>query len=110
MPIIYHETTKTFHLQNAHLSYVMQVLKNGQLGQLYFGKHVHDRVDFSYLVETSPRAMAVCPFEDDMSFSMDHLKQEFPVYGNGDMRHPALDVLQPNGSRYSQFVYVGTSD
>ena len=36
MPIIYHETTKTFHLQNAHLSYVMQVLKNGQLGQLYF--------------------------------------------------------------------------
>lgn len=107
MPIIYHETTKTFHLQNAHLSYVMQVLKNGQLGQLYFGKRVHDRVDFSYLVETSARAMAVCPFEDDMSFSMDHLKQEFPVYGNGDMRHPALDVLQPNGSRYSQFVYVG---
>ena len=49
MPIIYHETTKTFHLQNAHLSYVMQVLKNGQLGQLYFGKRVHDRVDLIYL-------------------------------------------------------------
>lgn len=107
MPIIYHETTQTFHLQNKHLSYVMQVLKNGHLGQLYFGKRVHDKVDFSYLVETSPRAMAVCPFEDDMSFSMDHLKQEFPVYGNGDMHDPALDVLQANGSRYCAFVYDG---
>ena len=46
-----------------------------------------------------PRPMAVCAFENNMAFSMEHIKQEYPVYGSGDMRYPAVEVLQENGSR-----------
>ena len=51
MHIYFHEKTKTFHLQNDTISYIMTVLPNGHMGQLYYGKRIHDREDFSYLLE-----------------------------------------------------------
>lgn len=46
--------------------------------------------------------MAPCTFEDDLTFSLEHIKQE---YGSGDMRHPAIDIPQENGSRILDFTY-----
>ena len=36
---------------------------------------------------------------------MEHIKQEYPSYGAGDMRYPAVEILQENGSRITDFVY-----
>lgn len=105
MNIIYHENSKTFHLFNDEISYIMIVLQNGHLGQLYFGKRIHDREDFSYLVEVSQRPMGSYVFEGDRTFSLEYLKQEYPVYGSTDYRHPAVEILQSNGSRISDFKY-----
>ena len=35
MPILYHETTRTFHLYNDKVSYIMRVMENEQLENLY---------------------------------------------------------------------------
>lgn len=91
--IIFHEETKTFHLYNEQISYVMCVLENGHLGQLYFGKRIHDKGDFSYLVEKAPRPMTSYVFEGDRTFSLEHIRQEYPVYGTTDYRHPAVEIL-----------------
>lgn len=103
--IIFHENTKTFHLYNQKISYIMCVLENGHLGQLYYGKKIHDKGDFSYLVEKCGRPMTSYIFEEDRTFSLEHIKQEYPVYGTTDYRHPAVEILQENGSRISDFQY-----
>lgn len=36
---------------------------------------------------------------------MEHIRQEYPVYGTTDYRHPAIELLQENGSRISEFQY-----
>lgn len=105
MPIQYHKSTQTFHLYNEQVSYIFKVLRNNQLGQLYYGKRVNDREDFDHLFETRQRPMAPCAFEGDLTFSLEHIKQEYPAYGSGDMRHPAIDILQENGSRIVNFTY-----
>ncbi len=105
MNIVFHQESQTFHLYNDLISYVIKVLKNGQLGQVYYGKAIKDRSDFDHLVEFKQRAMAPCVYEDDDTFSMEHMKQEYPGYGHGDMRMPAFDILQDNGSRVCEFVY-----
>lgn len=105
MAIFYHEEKKEFHLTNGKISYIMTVLRNGQLGQLYFGSAIREREDFSHLLELLPRPMAPCAFEGDLAFSMEHIKQEYPAYGSGDMRHPAFTVVMENGSRISDFTY-----
>ncbi len=105
MSIIYQENTKTFHLYNQEISYIMTVLPNGHMGQLYFGKRVHHRADYSYLYETNSRPMASYVFEDDHSLSLEHIKQEYGVYGTTDYRRPAIEILQQNGSRLCDFRY-----
>lgn len=103
--IIFHEETKTFHLFNHNLSYIMCILENGHIGQLYCGKKIHDKEDFSYLVEKRSRPMTSYIYEGDRTFSLAHIKQEFPVYGSTDYRHPAVEILQENGSRIMDFRY-----
>ena len=103
--IIFHEETKTFHLYNEKISYILCVLENGHLGQLYFGKRLHDKADFSYLVEKCERPMTSYIYEWDRTFSLEHIRLEYPVYGTTDYRHPAIELLQENGSRISEFQY-----
>ena len=105
MNISVNETTHTFHLYNNEISYIMTVLRNGQMGQLYFGKKVHERDDYSYLIEVRSRPMTSCVFDTDKCFSMEHLKQEYAVFGTTDYCSPATEVLQNNGSRISEFVF-----
>lgn len=105
MSIIFHEKTKTFHLTNGEISYIMSVMPNGQLGSLYYGKAIHDREDFSHLFELVQRPMFSYINEDDRLFSLETVKQELPVYGSTDNRLPMVEVLQANGSRIADFVY-----
>ena len=105
MEILFNGKNKTFHLCNASISYLMTVLPNGEMGQLYFGKRIRHREDFSHLLEMRARPMASCVSEEDKAFSMEHLKQEYGVYGTSDYRSPAVEVLQENGSRISHFLY-----
>jgi len=106
MRIDVHEKSGTFHLHNDELSYVMKVLPNGHLGQLYFGAPIHDREDFDYLLEICARSHAAV-FEDEGFVSLEHVKQEYPSYGNSDFREGAVEILQPDGSRLSDFRYAG---
>ena len=43
MSIIFQESSRTFHLFNDKISYIMTVLPNRQMGQLYFGKRIHQK-------------------------------------------------------------------
>ena len=104
MSIIFNEKSKEFHLFNNEISYIIKVLENGQLGHLYYGEKINNRENFSHLVEIRRRPMSPCYFQDS-EFSMEHLKQEYPSYGAGDMRYPAYEILQENGSRITEFKY-----
>lgn len=103
MPIHIHQEGKLFHLANQEISYIMQVLEDGSLGNLYFGRKVADRTDFSHLIESEYRPNTAYASLTDYSFSREHMRQEFPVYGTTDFRHPAISILHDNGSRVSGF-------
>ena len=110
MSIVFHEQTKTFHLFNDRISYIMNVLPTSHLMQLYCGKKVHDREDFSYLIETSARPTTTYLSEEwHNKYTFTHLKQEYPVYGTTDFRHPAIEIKQNNGSNISNFCYKSHS-
>lgn len=105
MAIVYHENSRTFHLYNAKLSYIFTILKDGTPGQLYFGKRIRDREDFSHLLELQHRPLAPCAFEGDKFFTLEHIKREYPSYGSGDYKRPAFEIKQQNGSIITAFVY-----
>ncbi|BDR52266.1 alpha-galactosidase [Bombiscardovia nodaiensis] len=105
--IIVHEEQGQFHLTNGLISYIMMVDKEGKLLNLYFGAAVADRESFGHLVELQHRSTATCRIEGDLTYSLDHLRQEYPEFGNGDYRRPAISIRQPNGSTLIDLQYDG---
>jgi len=105
VPILYNESTREFHLQTQKTSYIMNILENNQLGQLYYGKKLQHRESFQRLFHVEATPNTACVNEGDLVFSLDLVKQEYPAYGTTDFRSPAYQLLQENGSRITNFVY-----
>lgn len=105
MSITFNSTTKEFHLQAKDVSYIFKVLRNNQLGHLYYGKRLKHRSSFTHLYREEFRDNSTHVYEGDQTFSLDQLKQEFPSYGTTDFREPAFQILQENGSRITNFEY-----
>ena len=107
MAIIFHKQSKCFHLYNNEVSYIMRIMENGQLENLYYGKKIHDKEDFAYFHDEAMRSqMSVCIPEPGL-LSMQYTRQEHPSYGTGDYRSPAVTIAQENGSRIIDFKYAG---
>lgn len=105
MAIYVNEETLTFHLTNRDVSYLFNVLPNGELAQLYYGKSLRHVDDFSQLFYTEVKDNSCT--EADAALSMDVIRQEYPSFSRSDFRLPALQVTTPDGSRVSQFTYTG---
>lgn len=106
--IIFNENTREFHLFNNNISYIIKLIRSEQPTQLYFGKKIKHRDDFSHMFQVwSERVggLSANPFADDETFSMDVVMQEYPSYGTTDFRQPAYQILQKDGSRITDFKY-----
>ncbi|MBR2697686.1 MAG: alpha-galactosidase [Clostridia bacterium] len=102
--IFVHESPLTFHLQNDALSYIIAILPGGLPAQLYCGKRIHDRADFSYLRgKAMPFSVALTMAND--SIPEESMRLEYPCYGSSDYRQCAVSLLQENGSRLAVFAY-----
>lgn len=105
MAIIFNKKSREFHIFNKEISYIINIMDNNQLGNLYYGKRIRNRESFSHLFEKAGRPLTSYVFEGDMTFSLEHVKQEYPSYGSTDFKHSAFEVCQENGSRISSFEY-----
>lgn len=105
MPIIVHPNTQTFHLTNQTISYIFAVAPDGQLEHLYLGAKLHDREDYAYLTRRQLLGEQTAS-AFDQAVSPENQLFEYPEFGSGDMRLPAYQIQQENGSHISQFRYV----
>ena len=61
MSIVFHKVSKTFHLFNKEISYIISVLANGGIENLYYGKAIKDRESFAHHHEKAIRShMTMC--------------------------------------------------
>ncbi|MBQ8951223.1 MAG: alpha-galactosidase [Eubacterium sp.] len=104
MNIIWHSKSKQFHLYNDKISYIMGVTPTGDLGNIYFGKRIHDKEDMSYVV-TRFGLPNVALDPDTESYSQELNRQEYPFFGATDFGTHAYEVEGANGSGVSCFIY-----
>jgi alpha-galactosidase len=106
MLIHVNQEDRQFHLTNGQVSYIFHVMKNGQLGHLYYGKALRHREDFSHLQTYDvPTGATTHIYADDPAFGLETLRQEFPAYGNSDFREPAISVRKTTENHVPDFKY-----
>lgn len=98
MGIVFENEKRIFTLQTDHTTYQFQVDAYGFLLHLYYGKTIYGGMN--YLLTYYDRGFSANPYDadQDRTYSMDALPQEFPTSGTGDFRSPALTVKNSDGT------------
>ncbi len=104
MPVQFDAPRGHFHLYNNSISYIIEILSNGQMANLYFGQRVSTRGDYSYLHESLTRPHGAY-YNETSALALEFVRQEYPSFGTGDFRQGAFQLLQENGSFITDFVY-----
>ena len=97
-----------FHLRNEFFSYVIEVSKGKHLLHRYWGKTLREFRD-SAALQALDRGFSpqLGDFENERTYSLDVLPQEYPVQGHTDFRIPAYTVELANGTNITELNYVG---
>lgn len=98
MSIIFDEKEKTFTINTENTTYQMKIDKFGFLLHLYYGRKIYGSMD--YLLTYMDRGFSGNPYvaQQDRTYSMDVLPQEYPTYGTGDYRNTALIIRNADGT------------
>ena len=107
MAIIYSRNDNTFTLNTKNTTYQMKVDQYGVLLHLYYGAKTKGSME--YLLTYMDRGFSGNPYEagEDRTYSLDVLPQEYPSFGTGDYRSPALIVKNNDGSFACDLRYFG---
>ena len=101
----------TFHLRGASMSYALAVTRHGHIEHLHFGASLgplDNAGDLAALRVRSPSAgPAISYTPGDEAYRLDQLPLEWSGLGKGDMRAPAAEFRQVDGTFVSDFRYVG---
>ncbi len=103
--IQFNSSNQQFHLCNDNISYVMKLLPDGELVQVYVGEKIPNPKDLSYTISTQNRPLSLFSEENNNNYAMQLIRREYPDYGNGDFRIHALEIMQENGSHITCFKY-----
>ena len=98
MPIEVDASGREFHLRNDQFSYVIRVLANGTVGQVYLGSALAPGRSYEHLVPE--------PFHGFDNRLGDPVALEYPTTGTGDYRVPAIVVEYPDGSTVVELAVV----
>lgn len=106
MAIIFNEQNMTISLNTKNTTYQMKIDQYGVLLHLYYGARTAGNMD--YLLTYVDRGFSGNPHDTgpDRTYSLDVLPQEFPCFGTGDYRSPALIVKNQDGSHVCDLRYT----
>lgn len=105
MGITYDTANRVFHMKAKETSYILHILNEGYLAHLYWGKRINSVNVSNMLVLRGRSSFSPKPEPANKDLSLDTMPQEYPGYGNSDMRSPAFQVQLPNGSTVSVLKY-----
>lgn len=103
--ITFDEATGIFHLQGKQTSYFMQKNEQNHLFHLYWGSRLAKRLP-DYVLKEIKRASYIADTDHIKEYKLERLPQEYPAFGNSDLRKPAYQLTFQNGTQISDFRYV----
>ena len=104
MSIIFDKAQNSFILQAKNSTYIIKILKDKYISHVYWGGKIVNPVVDS-IANSSGRGSFHANPNEDLSFSLDNRPNEYPAYGNTDLRMPAYQVQLENGSRITDLSY-----
>jgi len=98
MNIEWREDTREFHLGNGLISYIVGFGPAGEPGLLHFGCPLSFGVSYAHLSRFEGRGLSTHRDGLPAEYCLDWARREFPSYGRGDFRAPAIEAADASGA------------
>lgn len=105
MSVTYNASAEQFRLRAKDTDYIIKIAPEGYLAHVYFGRAVPDEY-LSYLLRLDEPPFTPLTNNRDRGTFMDTLPFEYPCFGTGDYREPALKISAPDGTSACDMRYV----
>lgn len=104
MGIRFNEQNKLFNIESKNTSYILNVLETGHIAHLYWGRKINsNKID--YLIKKRQCGSFLADLDNIDDFHLEAVPQEYPSYGNPDLRSPAFQIKLSNGTTVTDFRY-----
>ena len=108
MNITFNESGQSFRLSSGGMSYEAAIVDEGYLAHVFFGKSVPDG-EMEYLLRLDENPYTPSKNNRDRAVFTDCCPFEYPCFGIGDYRSPALRITDKNGMSAVDLRYVSHS-
>lgn len=99
---------RDFHISTDKTSYIIRILDSGHPAGLYYGAKIRNKETYDSLYANfslwTGSSTSYSP--ETEQFCLDSVCLEFPGFGKGDYREPAVELLYADGTRVSDFTYT----
>jgi alpha-galactosidase len=103
--ISYNYTDKIFKLDTQSTSYIFKVADCGKLENIHYGPKLRTQ-SYDALQLKNTIALGSCvDYDTSAPISLENLLLEYSENGKGDFRHSPIELIMPDGTYVSDFVY-----
>ena len=100
---------KLFHLKTRDTSYLFGITAQGHAEHIHYGKKVMLSDAEALKMKNTIMLGTTVDYGKEIGYSLDTLPLEYSGIGKGDFRHTPIELIMPDGSFVTDFVYVGHS-
>ena len=95
-----------FSLETQNTSYLFRVTSRGHLEHVYYGTRVSASDAAALCLKNNIMLCTTVAYDDKYAaYSLETLPQEYSGIGKGDYRHTPMELILPDGSFVTDFVY-----
>ena len=96
---------KTFKLDTLSTSYIFRISDNGKLENIHYGPRLRMQSYDALTLKNTIMLGSCVDYDTKSELSLDNVLLEYSENGKGDFRHSPIELVMPDGSYVSDFVY-----
>ena len=94
-----------FKLDTKNTSYIFKITDYGKLESIHYGSKIKNQSFDALLLKNTINLGACVDYSQSVSLSLDNVLLEFSENGKGDFRHSPIEIIMPDGTYVSDFIY-----
>ena len=96
---------KIFKLDTRSTSYIFRIADCGKLENVHYGPRLRDQSFDALTLKNTIQLGSCVHYDTSDHISLDNLLLEYSENGKGDFRHSPIELIMPDGTYVSDFVY-----
>ncbi len=96
---------RVFKLDTKDTSYIFAITEKGHAEHIYYGKRLPEADVDALRLKNNITLGSTVDYDKKVGYSLETLQQEYSGIGKGDYRHSPIELIMPDGSFVTDFIY-----